>query len=124
MEKILLFGTGEAETKIIKKLADNMRIQIREVLPSEYEFTIKQIMSAKCAVSGVQNKSDNDNNISSLILFCELSDKHLDKFLFELRRQKVQVDYKAVLTPSNVNWTVKHLFAHMVMEKQKILNAD
>lgn len=121
MEKVLLFGMGEAETKLIKRLSDNMRIQVQEVTPAAYDLTIKQIISEKNSMADIHNKNADNDNMSSLILFCELSDKHLDKFLFELKSKKSQIDYKAVLTPSNQNWTVRQLFAHMEMEKRRMM---
>lgn len=47
MEKILLFGTKPADTLLVKKLADNMRIAVQEVPVSLYDCTIEQAFSRK-----------------------------------------------------------------------------
>lgn len=54
----------------------------------------------------------------SLLVLCGLRDKRLDKVLFELRRADVPVDYKAILTPSNQEWTVPELMKELQRERQ------
>lgn len=54
----------------------------------------------------------------SLLILCGLRDKRLDKVLFELRRADIPVDYKAILTPSNKEWTVPELMKELQRERQ------
>ena len=60
------------------------------------------------------------NPEASLLLFCGLREKRLDKLLFELRREEVTVEYKAILTPVNRTWTLRHLYLEMQREKAAI----
>ncbi|MBP3487865.1 MAG: DUF3783 domain-containing protein [Roseburia sp.] len=53
----------------------------------------------------------------SLLVMCHLSDKRMDKLLFELRRADVALSYKAVLTPTNAGWTLPRLMLEMQREK-------
>ena len=128
MEKILLFGTKPADTLLVKKLADNMRISVQEVPVSLYDCTIEQILAVKGAgiMGGAQNKVQNFavdtvqvelKSEPGMLLFCDVTEKHLDKFLFELRNKQSRIDYKAVLTPTNRTWNVRRLYAHMAMER-------
>lgn len=128
MEKILLFGTKPADTLLVKKLADNMRIAVQEVPVSLYDCTIEQILAVKGAgiMGGAQNKVQNFavdtvqvelKSEPGMLLFCDVTEKHLDKFLFELRNKQSSIDYKAVLTPTNRMWNVRRLYAHMAMER-------
>lgn len=55
---------------------------------------------------------------SSLLVLCGLRDKRLDKVLFELRRADIPIDYKAILTPSNQEWTVPELMKELQRERQ------
>ena len=59
-------------------------------------------------------------NVASLLLLCGLREKRLDKLLFELRREEAVVEYKAVLTPVNRTWTLRHLYLEMQREKAAI----
>ena len=54
----------------------------------------------------------------SCLVLCGLRDKRLDKVLFELRRADIPIDYKAVLTPSNQEWTVPKLMKELQRERQ------
>ena len=37
--------------------------------------------------------------------------------LFELKSRKVQIDFKAILTPTNRKWTLRQLHAELEREK-------
>ena len=137
MEKILLFGTKPADTLLVKKLADNMRIAVQEVPVSLYDCTIEQILAVKGIIGSTQSKAQDftggtQNEVQNfavgtvqaelksepgMLLFCDVTEKHLDKFLFELRNKQSSIDYKAVLTPTNRMWNVRRLSAHMAMER-------
>lgn len=52
------------------------------------------------------------------LVLCGLRDKRLDKALFELRRADIPIDYKAILTPSNQEWTVPELMKELQRERQ------
>lgn len=56
----------------------------------------------------------------SLLILCGLRDKRLDKVLFELRRADIPIEYKAVLTPSNQEWTVPELMKELQRERQAV----
>lgn len=116
MEKLLLFGMENSSE--IKKIAFNMKIKVTEVSAADYDLTLEQILSGQTNSvlqrEALQNESQ---KTASLVLFCEVSEKHLDKMLFAFRSKGITVDYKAVLTNTNRKWTVKRLFANMAMEK-------
>lgn len=56
----------------------------------------------------------------SCLVLCGLRDKRLDKVLFELKRADIPIDYKAVLTPSNQEWTVPELMKELQRERQAV----
>lgn len=56
----------------------------------------------------------------SCLVLCGLRDKRLDKVLFELRRADIPIEYKAVLTPSNQEWTVPELMKELQRERQAV----
>lgn len=53
----------------------------------------------------------------SLMLFCDVGEKHFNRALALLRSRAVRVDYKAVLTPTNREWNVLRLYAELAREK-------
>lgn len=121
MEKLLLFGMENSEE--IKRMASNMRVKVIEVSASQYHLTLEQILSERTSAGNTipqEPVRGELNNLGSLIVFCALSEKHLDKWLFALRSKEIAVDYKAVLTDTNRKWNVKRLFANLAMEKYSI----
>lgn len=120
MEKIVLFGVDEL--KAIKRIADHMRIQVQEVSVLAYHLTLEQLLAGQGTgvAESTQGTEEIPQQLGSLMLFCGVTDKHMDKMLFELRRKKIVIEYKAVLTPTNQKWTVNRLFANMAMEKRRM----
>lgn len=56
----------------------------------------------------------------SLLLMCNLTDKHMDRLLAQLRQAPKPVDYKAALTPINKGWTLKRLLLELEREKKAL----
>ncbi len=115
MEKVILFNVSCKEE--IKKLLTPMHLQVTSADARQYNDTLKNIADGK---TDIINSNPFTGKIpdESLILFCGISDKKLDKILFKLRNNKdIQVTYKAVLTPSNSGWTVKQLFLELAKEQ-------
>lgn len=120
MEKIVLFGVDDA--RAVQRIADHMRIKVQKVSAAEYHLTLEQILAGQGTgvAESTQDMAEISQKLGSLLLFCEVTDKHIDKILFELRSQKIAIAYKAVLTPTNQKWTVKRLFANMALEKRRL----
>lgn len=129
MEKLLFFGTDTDTYQNIKQIANRLKLRCEQITPAYYTNTLEDILcnnyqntpSPLVGNSGSAN-SNIINTISSktsesLLLMCDLPDKRMDKLLFELRRANVQIDYKAILTPTNRKWTVLQLMLEMHKEK-------
>lgn len=119
MEKIILFQVEDK--KEIQAVASNMRIRLIEAQEDCCCVPIGLIAEEKqkdfpAAGAGAALPG-------SMMVFCDVSDKHLDRFLFEMRRRGVRVDYKAVLTPSNRAWTPVQLYRMLEMERMEIEKA-
>ena len=139
MEKLVLIHVDDTEYRKIQNIASRMKITVdripEEIVTANYKLgelangTYKKAAdiidaddrkqektaghSSETGAVNVQTKSRAD----SLILLCNLKDKRLDKMLFELRHGEVKVMYKAILTPSNRNWTVPMLMQELRRER-------
>ena len=115
MEKILLFhGDAETERKV-RNVASRLKINMTSMSNPDPDSILEDLAQGR-AVS--QDASPGLE--ASLLLLCGLREKRLDKLLFELRREEVAVDYKAVLTPTNSTWTLQHLYLELEREKAAI----
>lgn len=88
-----------------------------DTIPSGKAVAEGTIPSGSAATEGTVPAPDAQTPPSCLVL-CGLRDKRLDKVLFELRRADIPIDYKAVLTPSNQEWTVPELMKELQRERQ------
>lgn len=126
MEKLICYQIKN--TREIERLASNMKLRIVYADASLYDETLDAIASGKVqstatVATGSNEIARTDNlNLSpdsgdSILIFCDLSEKHLNRMLFELKSRKVQIDLKAVLTPTNQKWTLRQLHAELEREK-------
>ncbi|CDA67735.1 uncharacterized protein BN687_02080 [Clostridium sp. CAG:510] len=141
MEKLLLIHSTKEIQLQVKNVASRLKLAL-DIIPEEYcGCHLKELAAGKYA----QNPPDtvaSDSTVAegtipsgsaategtvpapaaqtppSCLVLCGLRDKRLDKVLFELRRADIPIDYKAVLTPSNQEWTVPELMKELQRERQ------
>lgn len=122
MEKLLLFQFTDSDAKKAKQIASNLKISCEIVDPARCSQPLEALVSGK--TNPLAAPFTGTMPEESLMLICGLSDKRLDKLLFELRRAKVHVDYKAALTPTNQKWDFPHLLLEMRAERAAIASAN
>ncbi len=143
MEKLLLIHSTKEIQLQVKNVASRLKLAL-DIIPDEYcGCRLKELAAGKYA----QNPPDtaaSDSTVAedtipsgnaaaegtvpapaaqtrpSCLVLCGLRDKRLDKVLFELRRADIPIDYKAVLTPSNQEWTVPELMKELQRERQAV----
>lgn len=142
-ESLLLFNVGNMQTAAIKRLADNMRLRVVEVSADKYDYTLGDICDGKAGITGLAAMSS-DSGIpaiagggvqsagavssgnaaigKSLLVFAGVTDKHMDKVLFEMKSRQITVDYKAVMTETNRTWNIHRLMFEMEKERRAYLN--
>ena len=126
MEKLICYQIEN--TREIERLASNMKLRIVYADASVYDETLDSIASGKVrstsvGITGKGEIAQKDHltlphgSSDSMLIFCDLSEKHLNRMLFELRSRKVQIDFKAILTSTNRKWTLRQLHAELEREK-------
>ena len=116
MEKLICFQI--TNTREIERLASNMKIRVIKADASIYNETLDNIVNGK--ISSVNSTfsasisplvTENKLPADSILIFCDLSEKHLNRMLFEL---------KAILTPTNRKWTLRQLHDELKRERASI----
>lgn len=143
MEKLLLIHSTKEIQLQVKNVASRLKLAL-DIIPEEYYGChLKELAAGKYA----QNPPDtvaSDSTVAegtipsgcaategtvpapaaqappSCLVLCGLRDKRLDKVLFELRRADIPIEYKAVLTQSNQEWTVPELMKELQRERQAV----
>ncbi len=122
MEKLICFRIEN--TREIERLASNMKIRVIKADASMYNEMLDNIVNGK--ISSINDSfstsispllTDNKLPSDSILIFCDLSEKHLNRMLFELKSRKVQIDLKAILTPTNRRWTLRQLHGELNRER-------
>ena len=110
-EKILLYNVKEPQDII--KAASNMRIASGFINESDSYKTLAELAAEvkgiPSDVAGYHSQEDKE----SLVIFCDVTDKHMDRLLFEMRQKNTGVTFKAVLTDANKKWNISQMLEYM-----------
>ena len=114
-EKILLYNVKEPQDII--KAASNMRIASGFINESDSYKTLAEraaeVKGIPSDVAGYHSQEDKE----SLVIFCDVTDKHMDRLLFEMRQKNTGVTFKAVLTDANKKWNISQMLVEMRRER-------
>lgn len=116
MEKVLAFHVEEAAK--LKNILSPLRIRMEEVADADFRQSVGNLAGSKRDMT-VEPFAGNVPK-ESLIVFCDLSEKHLNKVLAAIRQKQIPIDYKAVLTPANRKWDVLKLYLEMERERRSL----
>lgn len=147
MEKLLLIHSTKEIQLQVKNVASRLKLAL-DIIPEEYcGCRLKELAAGKYAQNPPDTATSDSTAAESTaptgnaaaegtvpaqvnagasgaetppncLVLCGLRDKRLDKALFELRRADIAIDYKAILTPSNQEWTVPELMKELQRERQ------
>ena len=116
MEKMVLLHSDEATERKVRNVASRLKISTACIGNADGDIQLEELAQGR----GGSSESVDAAGAESLLLLCGLREKRLDKVLFELRREEVEVAYKAVLTPTNRTWTLRRLYLELEREKVAI----
>ena len=115
LEKILLYNVNNPQHII--KAASNMRIASGFINESDSYKTLAELAAEvkgiPSDVAGYHSQEDKE----SLVIFCDVTDKHMDRLLFEMRQKNTGVTFKAVLTDANKKWNISQMLVEMRRER-------
>lgn len=114
-EKILLYNVKEPQDII--KAASNMRIASGFISESDSDKTLAELAAEVKGMPSDVAEYHSQENKESLVIFCDVTDKHMDRLLFEMRQKNTGVTYKAVLTDSNRKWNISQMLVEMRRER-------
>ena len=117
MEKIVIYNVKHV--KDIIKCAAYMRIKSLVLSDDMLSDTLGDIfVSASDYIAGDELPEKSEAK-PGIVIFCDVTDKHMDKLLFEMRTGNSEVDYKAVKTKTNSQWTITRILAQMEKESME-----
>ena len=114
-EKILLYNVKEPQDII--KAASNMRIASGFISESDSDKTLAELAAEVKGMPSDVAEYHSQENKESLVIFCDVTDKHMDRLLFDMRQKNTGVTFKAVLTDSNRKWNISQMLVEMRRER-------
>lgn len=114
--KILMFGLDENQIRFLKNISAALKIKAVSIDTAMYGCTLSELAQGK----GREESSSGTAVYETMIVFCQVSDKHMDRILSQLKAGKIPIKYKAVMTPTNSRWTVRKLYFELERERMAI----
>lgn len=122
---VLAYEVPEETLLQLGRIGKEMNIAVRAVPEEEYAAPIGLAAGAKNwrnpLLAGTHGMKESGPLTEPLLVMAGFDEKLLDRFLSRLRRERLELPLKAVLTPDNANWNARDLFAHIVQERSEYL---
>ena len=129
MAKVLLFCCPQEDA--VRRILDTMGVRLTVVLPEQMHFTLGTLEKGIPHMEEGPGRAESAGDSSlqeqglpgtqfrqeSLLVMCDFSEKQMTRLLRELRSTGIAIDYKAMLTPTNRNWSARHMYLEMARER-------
>ena len=118
-ETILLFNPPEKEQLLKLEMAlFPLRIRLQRIQSSDYNQPLGVLAGIK-DMPPAEGSYDGPELPSTMIVFCFLDDNRLNQALAAIRKSGAgPFPYKAILTPTNSEWTAPDCFAEIKKEHE------
>ena len=118
-ETILLFNPPEKDRLLKLEMAlFPLRVRLKKVAPSEYNQPLGVLAGIK-EMTPAEGTYDGSELSDTMLVFCFLDDSRLNQALAALRKCGAgPFPYKAILTPTNSEWTAPDCFAEIKREHE------
>ena len=113
-ETVLLFNIKDKKrAQELQMICMSLRIRVRLIKREEYFQTVGVLAGMKEA-SETDRIYEGEELADEMMVFAGVTGSHLDQILFMMRKKGMKrIDYKAVLTDTNSQWTVPELFKEL-----------
>jgi hypothetical protein len=114
-EKILIMGGQPELTAALRRALLPLRVQVRPIPPEQYGHSLGYLAGDKSCPRAPEEQPGQPLG-QPLLVLAGFGEDRLERALWYLNRERVTVDYKAMLTPTNRQWDVPTLYAEIAKE--------
>ena len=123
---------GTKKGRKIGMLGSFLGFRVKYVEKEEYSKTIGVLKEEVAEEASVEETSGTDNAKNEemtdfeeeMIVMLLADNQTLDKLLFQMRKEKVQIPLKAIVTAKNQNWTSTALYKEVKREHESMTKAE
>ena len=118
---LLTFNFSEARLSKLRFLCMKLGLVVKAV-PAEDSC---QPISALCGLSAPVEAAPADAFPEEMLIFCHMDNAQVNRFLQTCKQMRfAPVDLKAILTPTNAEWTPAQLRNELKQERAAVLRGD
>lgn len=113
-ETVLLYNCSGPQWSKLRQVFVMQKLRMKAVEPGQYGLPLAQVLAGSGESAGVEEEFSDP-----MLVFCSLTGPQLDRLLGAMKRAKLPpIPLKAVLTPTNRDWTSQQLWQELRREHQ------
>ena len=113
-ETVLLYNCSGPQWSKLRQVFVMQKLRMKAVEPGQYGLPLAQVLEGSGETAGVEGEFSDP-----MLVFCSLTGPQLDRLLGAMKRAKLPpIPLKAVLTPTNRDWTSQQLWQELRWEHQ------
>ena len=114
--KVLCFNLSALEFKSLSQISD--KLDIEPLCPNQSDFS--QTVGALIGVFPKSNEICLSPFKEKMIIMSSFTNAKMEEFLDALREKSIRIEYKAMLTPTNISWRCDELIEELKREREQI----
>ena len=124
-ESILLINfQDKKKLREIQMMAMAVKLRMKLVDKSDYLQPVGYLAGNK-EIPPVDARYEGEELEQEMMVFAGLTEDHLNQMLFLMRKSGIApVNYKAILTDTNKNWTVQELYEELQREHEAMTKKE
>ena len=113
-ETVLLYNCSGPQWSKLRQVFVMQKLRMKAVEPGQYGLPLAQVLEGSGESAGAEEEFSDP-----MLVFCSLTGPQLDRLLGAMKRAKLPpIPLKAVLTPTNRDWTSQQLWQELRREHQ------
>lgn len=117
---ILLYNIeGKPYEKTLKLLLLRLGFRSKTILPDMYKQQLGYLIGLKDFTATPDTPIDSEIFTDEMLIFHGINNTHLDLLLKELKKAKLYIPLKAIVTPHNILWDSIYIHKELCDERAK-----
>lgn len=123
-QKVLFYNISDNKIDKLAKVLMPMGISKYKVTEDDLNKSVCHIASPNEYLNAEHNDINIENIDAEILIFCGMNNNSINKILDILKRRKLNVSIKAMMTETNMHWSFAELISeiyseHKMMNKRK-----